>query len=90
MSERDDLSDSEIFRMIFQPGFSTVDKVTELSGRGVGMDVVMRTIASLRGEIDLASEPGHGTTLTLRLPLTLAIIDGMLIDVGGENGKVPD
>lgn len=89
MSERDDLSDSEIFRMIFQPGFSTVDKVTELSGRGVGMDVVMRTIASLRGEIDLASEPGHGTTLTLRLPLTLAIIDGMLIDVGGERYTIP-
>lgn len=89
MTEKDDLSDSEIFRMIFQPGFSTVDKVTELSGRGVGMDVVMRTIASLRGEIDLTSEPGHGTTLTLRLPLTLAIIDGMLIDVGGERYTIP-
>lgn len=71
MTEKDDLSDNEIFRMIFQPGFSTVDKVTELSGRGVGMDVVMRTIGSLRGEIDLASELGKGTTLTLRLPLTL-------------------
>ena len=89
MTERDDLSESEIFRMIFQPGFSTVDKVTELSGRGVGMDVVMRTIASLRGEIDLQSELGVGTTLTLRLPLTLAIIDGMLIDVGGERYTIP-
>jgi two-component system chemotaxis sensor kinase CheA len=89
MTEKDDLSDSEIYRMIFQPGFSTVDKVTELSGRGVGMDVVMRTIASLRGEIDLASELGQGTTLTLRLPLTLAIIDGMLIDVGGERYTIP-
>ena len=89
MTERDELSDSDIFRMIFRPGFSTVDKVTELSGRGVGMDVVMRTITSLRGEIDLASEPGQGTTLTLRLPLTLAIIDGMLIDVGGERYTIP-
>ena len=89
MTEKDDLSDSEIYRMIFQPGFSTVDKVTELSGRGVGMDVVMRTIASLRGEIDLESELGQGTTLTLRLPLTLAIIDGMLIDVGGERYTIP-
>lgn len=89
MTEKDDLSDNEIFRMIFQPGFSTVDKVTELSGRGVGMDVVMRTIGSLRGEIDLASELGKGTTLTLRLPLTLAIIDGMLIDVGGERYTIP-
>jgi two-component system chemotaxis sensor kinase CheA len=89
ISEKDDLSTTETFRMIFQPGFSTVDKVTELSGRGVGMDVVLRTIASLRGEIDVASEPGHGTTLTLRLPLTLAIIDGMLIDVGGERYTIP-
>ena len=89
ISEKDDLSTTETFRMIFQPGFSTVDKVTELSGRGVGMDVVLRTIASLRGEIDVASEPGHGTTLTLRLPLTLAILDGMLIDVGGERYTIP-
>ncbi|WP_292065937.1 chemotaxis protein CheW [Marivita sp. XM-24bin2] len=89
MSENDDLSESEIFRMIFQPGFSTVEQVTELSGRGVGMDVVMRTIGSLRGEIDLESEPGHGTTLTLRLPLTLAIIDGMLVEVGGEKYTIP-
>lgn len=89
MTEKDDLSESEIFHMIFRPGFSTVDKVTELSGRGVGMDVVMRTIGSLRGEIDLASQPGEGTTLTLRLPLTLAIIDGMLIDVGGERYTIP-
>ncbi|MFA8384628.1 MAG: chemotaxis protein CheA [Pelagibaca sp.] len=89
ISAKDDLSESEIFRMIFQPGFSTVDTVTELSGRGVGMDVVMRTIASLRGEIDLTSEQGQGTTLTLRLPLTLAIIDGMLIDVGGERYTIP-
>ncbi len=89
MSEKDDLSESDIFRMIFQPGFSTVEQVTELSGRGVGMDVVMRTIGSLRGEIDLESEPGHGTTLTLRLPLTLAIIDGMLVEVGGEKYTIP-
>jgi two-component system chemotaxis sensor kinase CheA len=89
MTEKDDLSESEIYRMIFKPGFSTVDNVTELSGRGVGMDVVMRTIASLRGEVDIESELGVGTTLTLRLPLTLAIIDGMLIDVGGERYTIP-
>lgn len=89
ISEKDDLSENEIFHLIFAPGFSTIDQVTELSGRGVGMDVVKRTIGSLRGEIDLTSEPGHGTTLTLRLPLTLAIIDGMLIDVGGERYTIP-
>lgn len=89
ISEKDDLTENDIFQLIFAPGFSTIDKVTELSGRGVGMDVVKRTIGSLRGEIDLTSEPGHGTTLTLRLPLTLAIIDGMLVDVGGERYTIP-
>lgn len=84
-----DLPESEIFRLIFEPGFSTAPTVTELSGRGVGMDVVKRTIAGLRGTIDLASEPGHGTTVRLRLPLTLAIIDGLLVEVGGEHYTVP-
>jgi two-component system, chemotaxis family, sensor kinase CheA len=84
-----DLPEAELFRLIFEPGFSTAPAVTELSGRGVGMDVVKRTITSLRGSIDLSSEPGHGTTVRLRLPLTLAIIDGLLIEVGGEHYTVP-
>lgn len=83
------LSQSEIFRLIFEPGFSTAKKVTELSGRGVGLDVVKRTIETLRGQIDLASEHGKGATVTLRLPLTLAIVDGLQIEVGGENYTFP-
>jgi two-component system, chemotaxis family, sensor kinase CheA len=83
------LSESQIFALIFEPGFSTADIVTELSGRGVGMDVVRRTIENLRGSIDVESRPGAGTSVTLRLPLTLAIIDGLLIDVGGENYTLP-
>ncbi len=84
-----DLPEGDLFRLIFEPGFSTAPAVTELSGRGVGMDVVKRTISALRGTIDLASEPGHGTTIRLRLPLTLAIIDGLLIEVGGEKYTIP-
>ncbi|MGP9805125.1 chemotaxis protein CheA [Paracoccus sp. NSM] len=83
------VSESQIFAMIFEPGFSTADTVTELSGRGVGMDVVRRTIENLRGSIDVESSLGSGTTVTLRLPLTLAIIDGLLIEVGGERYTVP-
>lgn len=84
-----ELPEPEILKLIFEPGFSTAPVVTELSGRGVGMDVVKRTIAGLRGTIDLASEPGHGTTVRLRLPLTLAIIDGLLVEVGGEHYTIP-
>jgi two-component system, chemotaxis family, sensor kinase CheA len=84
-----DLPATELFRLIFEPGFSTAPTVTELSGRGVGMDVVKRTISGLRGTIDLTSEPGRGTTVRLRLPLTLAIIDGLLVEVGGEHYSVP-
>ena len=76
------LSDSEIFALIFQPGFSTAKQVTDVSGRGVGMDVVRQRVDSLRGTIDVASKPGEGTSVTLRLPLTLAIIDGLLVSVG--------
>ncbi|GGY08744.1 chemotaxis protein CheA [Litchfieldella qijiaojingensis] len=76
------LSDHELFQYIFHPGFSTASEVTSVSGRGVGMDAVKRTIEALRGSIELASEPGSGTTVTLHLPLTLAIIDGMLVRVG--------
>jgi two-component system, chemotaxis family, sensor kinase CheA len=83
------LSDSDIFALIFAPGFSTVDTVTDLSGRGVGRDVVRRNIESIRGRIDIASSPGKGTTFTIRLPLTLAVTDGMLVRVGSERFIVP-
>jgi two-component system chemotaxis sensor kinase CheA len=76
------LSDQEIFSFIFQPGFSTAAQVTDVSGRGVGMDVVRQRVDSLRGSIDVASTQGLGTTVTLRLPLTLAIIDGLLVKIG--------
>jgi two-component system, chemotaxis family, sensor kinase CheA len=77
-----ELTESEIFALIFQPGFSTAKQVTDISGRGVGMDVVRKSVESLRGTIDVASKPGQGTQVTLRLPLTLAIIDGLLVNVG--------
>ncbi|WP_246212636.1 chemotaxis protein CheA [Marivivens donghaensis] len=83
------LTDSQIFMLIFEPGFSTAETVTELSGRGVGMDVVRRTIEGLRGNIEVASKLGEGTTVTLRLPLTLAIIDGLLIEVDDERYTLP-
>ena len=76
------LSDAEVFALIFEPGFSTAETVTNLSGRGVGMDVVKRNIDALRGTVEVASEEGVGTTVTVRLPLTLAIIDGFLVGVG--------
>lgn len=76
------LSESETFALIFQPGFSTAKQVTDVSGRGVGMDVVRQRVESLRGTIEVASKPGQGTNVTLRLPLTLAIIDGLLVSVG--------
>ena len=77
-----ELSDAETFALIFQAGFSTAREVTDVSGRGVGMDVVRQRVDSLRGTIDVASKPGLGTSVTLRLPLTLAIIDGLLVSVG--------
>jgi two-component system chemotaxis sensor kinase CheA len=83
------LTDNEVFQVIFQPGFSTAREVTSLSGRGVGMDVVKRTIDGLRGTIDIASTPSVGTEITLRLPLTLAIIDGLLVRVGRGQYVIP-
>lgn len=83
------MSDSEVFNMIFLPGFSTAEKVTDLSGRGVGMDVVRRNIEALRGKIEIESVLGEGTTFRLRLPLTLAIIDGMIVRVGKSRYVVP-
>jgi two-component system chemotaxis sensor kinase CheA len=76
------LTDDETFALIFQPGFSTAKQVTDVSGRGVGMDVVRQKVESLRGTIEVASNIGLGTRMTLRLPLTLAIIDGLLVSVG--------
>jgi two-component system chemotaxis sensor kinase CheA len=76
------LTESETFALLFQPGFSTAKQVTDVSGRGVGMDVVRQRVESLRGSIDVASKPGQGTGVTLRLPLTLAIIDGLLVSIG--------
>jgi two-component system chemotaxis sensor kinase CheA len=83
------LSQKEIFALILEAGFSTADKITDLSGRGVGMDVVKRNIQSLRGTIDIASTKGKGSTFTIRLPLTLAIIDGFLVRVGKTHYVIP-
>ena len=82
-------SDSEILNLIFHPGFSTVDKVSDISGRGVGMDVVRKQIQKLRGHVEISSVEGAGTTFSLRLPLTLAIIDGLVISTGGDRYIVP-
>jgi two-component system chemotaxis sensor kinase CheA len=83
------LSDSEVFNFIFHPGFSTAEKVTDVSGRGVGMDVVKKQIQKLRGRVDIESVPGKGSSFFLRLPLTLAMIDGLVVGVGGERYVVP-
>ncbi|WP_374563963.1 chemotaxis protein CheW [Ideonella sp.] len=83
------LSDDDVFALIFEPGFSTAETVTNLSGRGVGMDVVKRNITALRGTIAIRSAEGQGTTVSVRLPLTLAIIDGFLVGVGGSVFVVP-
>lgn len=82
-------TDQEVWALIFAPGFSTADVVSDVSGRGVGMDVVRRNIESLGGRVDIASETGLGTTITIRLPLTLAIMDGMSIGVGDQLYIVP-
>jgi len=76
------LTESQIFALLFEPGFSTAKQVTDVSGRGVGMDVVRQRVESLRGAVEVESQPGQGTSVTLRLPLTMAIIDGLLVGVG--------
>ena len=83
------VSDSELVHLIFQPGFSTADKVTDLSGRGVGLDVVRKAVEILRGRVDVSSEPGRGCTFSVRLPLTMAITDGMLTKVGDQRYILP-
>jgi two-component system chemotaxis sensor kinase CheA len=83
------LSDAELLPFVFAPGFSTAEVVTDLSGRGVGMDVVRRNIESLRGTIAITNAPGEGAVISIRLPLTLAIIDGFGVGVGDETYVVP-
>ena len=85
----DGLSDKEIFNLIFLPGFSTADKITDVSGRGVGMDVVKKGVESMRGRIDIDSEEGKGCTFRLKLPLTMAITDGMLVRAGDQKFIIP-
>jgi two-component system chemotaxis sensor kinase CheA len=83
------MTDSDVFQLIFAPGFSTADQITDVSGRGVGMDVVKRNIESVRGRVEISSVLGQGTTFYVRLPLTLAVTDGMLVRVGNERYVVP-
>jgi two-component system, chemotaxis family, sensor kinase CheA len=89
IQENQQLSDKEIYRLIFEAGFSTAEKVSNLSGRGVGMDVVRKNIESLRGQVEIESEAGQGSTISIRLPLTLAIIDGFQVRVGDAQYIVP-
>lgn len=89
ISEDDRISDQELFNLVFTAGFSTADQVSDLSGRGVGMDVVRRNIDLLRGTIEIRSTEDQGTTLCVRLPLTLAIIEGFSVTAGGETYVIP-
>ncbi|GIW75230.1 MAG: chemotaxis protein CheA [Phycisphaerae bacterium] len=89
VGENQTLSDQEIYKLIFEPGLSTAEKVTDISGRGVGMDVVRKNIEALRGRIDIVTEPGKGSTFIIRLPLTLAVIDGLVVKVGKNKYIVP-
>jgi len=89
INDESKLTDSEIFDLIFHPGFSTAKEVTDISGRGVGMDVVKKAIEKLSGRVEINSRPGHGTTFVISLPLTLAIIDGMVARIGPERYIIP-
>ncbi len=89
LTKTDKLSDTELYRLIFEPGFSTAEQITDVSGRGVGMDVVRRNIEALRGTVTVETKEGVGTTLTNRLPLTLAIIEGFLVGVADESYVLP-
>lgn len=89
VGETEELADEAVYDLIFQPGFSTADVVSDVSGRGVGMDVVRRNIQSLGGGIEVRSRTGQGSTFTIRLPLTLAIMDGQLVRIGGEVYIIP-
>ncbi len=89
IKENTDLSDNELFQLIFEPGFSTAEKITDVSGRGVGMDVVRKNIEKLGGMVSIASEKGKGSVFTIRLPLTMAILDGMILKVGEQRYLMP-
>ncbi|TCJ17146.1 chemotaxis protein CheA [Parasulfuritortus cantonensis] len=89
MNVHDGMSDGEVWQLIMAPGFSTAEVVTDVSGRGVGMDVVKKNIEGLGGRVELESSPGHGTRIAIRLPLTLAILDGMSVGVDGDVFIVP-
>jgi two-component system chemotaxis sensor kinase CheA len=89
IAEPEKIADRELNQLIFEPGFSTAETITDISGRGVGMDVVRRNIEALRGSVAVESQPGRGTIITIRLPLTLAIIDGFGVGVGDETYVVP-
>jgi two-component system chemotaxis sensor kinase CheA len=83
------MSDHDVYQLVFESGVSTTDQVSNLSGRGVGMDVVRRNVQSLRGSVSISSRPGFGSTVHLRFPLTLAIIDGFAVEVGGNTYVIP-
>lgn len=85
----DSMNDEEVWQLIFAPGFSTAEAVTDISGRGVGMDVVLRNVQAMNGKVSIVSEPGQGTRVTISLPLTLAILDGLSVAVGGEKFIIP-
>jgi len=85
----EDLTDAKIYNLIFKPGLSTAEKVSDISGRGVGMDVVLKNIEKIRGRIDVTSEEGFGTTITLKIPLTTAIVDGMLMRIENSTYAIP-
>ena len=89
IAEDANLSEQEILNLIFEPGFSTAEKVTDVSGRGVGMDVVRRNIQALRGSIDIKTKEGEGSCFTIRMPLTLAIINGLIVRVGDVRFVIP-
>ncbi|MFO7930381.1 MAG: Hpt domain-containing protein [Desulfosalsimonas sp.] len=89
ITTQENMSDEEVFALIFEPGFSTAKQITDVSGRGVGMDVVKSNIEGMRGNVRISSEKGRGSTFTLVLPLTMAIIDGMIVRVGSERYILP-
>ena len=89
IEDPDKLADPDLFRLVFEPGFSTAGAVTDLSGRGVGLDVVRRNVEALRGSVSVQGTPGRGATFSLRMPLTIAIIDGLLVDAGSESFVIP-
>ena len=89
VEESASLSDQQIYNLIFAAGFSTAEKVTDISGRGVGMDVVKKNVDRLRGKVDITTVEGKGTKISIKLPLTLAIIDGMIVQVGDEKYIIP-